>query len=203
MKLRLWFKILSSSFVILFIAGVLGYISLSKLKRTAQSIVDDTLPGLTYAGAANAYVADASRTLLLVVTDDPRQRKEIREEIETLSRQTSDYLGLYSKQMYSDEDRTNFHALIVERQAYQEIRDRVIELALGGKKKEALALYENSLVPAHKRAKAAADKLFEFNMRQGQQRGRKIMEICTVTQIAVALVSVVIFLTGFFIGLFK
>jgi methyl-accepting chemotaxis protein len=203
MKSRLWLKIVASSSVILFIAGVLGYISLSELKHTAKSIVDDTLPGLSYAGAANAYVADAARTLMLVVSDDPQRRKENRDEINSLSQRTTTYLAAYSKQIYSDEDRTNFQALMAERKVYIKVREQTIELALAGKKNEALALYENTLVPAHKRVKAAADKLFEYNMREGQERGRKIMQMCTVTQIAVAVVSVIIFLTGFFIGLFK
>lgn len=203
MKVRLLFKIFLSSFIILFIAGGLGYISVSRLKHNAQTIVEDTLPGLTYAGAANAYVADASRTLLLIVMDDPQRRKEIREEINTLSQRTTGYLGDYEKQIYSNEDRTNFQSLIEKRNDYIKIREQVIELAMQGNKDQALALYEESLVPAHKTVKQAGDKLFEYNMRQGQERGRQIMAICSVTQIAVAVVSVAIFLIGFFIGLFK
>ena len=90
-----------------------------------------------------------------------------------------------------------------QRADYIQIRERVIELALAGKKNEALALYNDSMMSAHKLVKNAGDKVFEYNMRQGAARGRNIMAICTATQIVVALVSVAMFVVGFFIGLFK
>src|ERR1044072_5523049 len=104
MKLRLLLKIFCSSFVILFLAGGLGYISVSSLKRNAKAIVEDTLPGLSYAGAANAYVADASRTLMVIVTDDSRRQNELRDEINTLSQRTTGFLAEYRKAIYSNED---------------------------------------------------------------------------------------------------
>jgi methyl-accepting chemotaxis protein len=203
MKLKLLLKIFFSSCVILFLAGGLGYISVSGLKRNARSIVEDTLPGLSYAGAANAYLADASRTLMVIITDDSKRQIELRDEINALSQRTTGYLAEYSKAVYSDEDRTNFQALVSQRQDYIKVRNQIIELAMTGKKSEALALYEEKLVPAHKSVKQAADKIFDYNMREGQERGRRIMHLCIVTQIGVALLSVVIFLIGFFLGLFK
>jgi methyl-accepting chemotaxis protein len=203
MKSRLWLKVFGASFVILLLAGAAGYFSVSQLKRNAELIVDDTLPGLSFGGAANAYLADASRTLLLIVTDDPDRRREIRQEMETLSRRTTGYLEQYKKFIFEPGDKANYETLLKERSDYIQIREQVVALALAGKRNEALALYNDTMVPAHKRVKEAGDKLFEYNMRQGEARGRKIMGICTVTQIAVAVVCVVVFIAGFFIGLFK
>lgn len=203
MKSKLWFKIFSASFVILLLAGGLGYLSVSQLKRNAELIVNDTLPGLSFGGQANAYLADASRTLQLIVTENPADRQKIRDEINTLSQRTTGYLEKYKNSIYEAGDRASYQALLKERADYIQIRERVIELALAGKKAEALALYNESMVPEHKRVKSAGDQIFEYNMRQGEARGRRIMAICTATQIVVAVVSVVIFITGFFIGLFK
>lgn len=203
MKLRIWIKIFCTSLVVLTIAGTLGYLSLSKLKQNARAIVEDTLPGLSYAGEANAYLADAARTLQVVVTDDPEQLRAIREEIVTLSERTTKYLDRYGSQIGSEEDRTNYESVLRERAAYVQIRNQVLELAAAGKKSEALTVYTESMVSAHKRVKSAGDKLFDYNMREGQVRGRNILAICTVTQIAVAVLSVVIFMAGFFIGLFR
>ena len=203
MKLRIWIKIFCTSFVVLTIAGAFGYLSLSKLKHNARLIVEDTLPGLSYAGAANLYLAEAARTLLVVVTEDPDQRRVLREEINNLSARTTRWLERYSTQIYSEEDRANYEGLVRERQAYIKIRERVLELAVVGKKTEALALYTETMLPAQSRVKSAADKLFDYNMRLGEVRGREILTRCTVTQITVAVLSVVIFMAGFFIGLFK
>ena len=203
MKMRIWVRIFCTSSVVLIIAGVLGYISVSHLKRNAKLIVEDTMPGLSYAGAANAYLADAMRTLLVIVTEDPEQRRAIREEIADLSQRTAGYLERYGGLIYSAEERTNYETLLRERKAYLQIRDQVLGLALGGKKSEALALYNQAMMPAHKRVKGAGDKLFEFNMHEGEERGRNILAVCTATQIMVAALSVAVFLAGFFIGLFK
>lgn len=203
MTFRIWIKIFCTSLVVVTIAGTFGYLSLSRLKHNAQLIVEDTLPGLSFAGAANAYLADASRTLLVVVTEDPVQQRAIRDEITMLSTRTTTYLEQYGSQLDSAEDRTNYETLIRERKAYFEIREKVLELAVAGKKSEALALYTQAMVPVHKRVKNAGDKLFEYNRHQGEVRGQDILASCTITQISVAILSVVIFMAGFFIGLFK
>jgi len=203
MKLRIWIRIFCTSAVVLTIAGLLGYISVSKLKRNAQLIVEDTLPGLSMAGEANAYLADATRTLLVIVTEDPAQRLKLRGEITGLSQRTTGFLERYGGSIYSEDDRTNYEALLKERQDYIQIRDQILDLAIAGKKAEAMAAYETSMMPAHKRVKTAGDKLFEYNMRQGEARGQNILGLCTLTQITVAALSVTVFLAGFFIGLFK
>ncbi len=203
MTFRIWIKIFCTSLVVVTIAGTFGYLSLSRLKHNAQLIVEDTLPGLSFAGAANAYLADASRTLLVVVTEDPVQQRAIRDEITMLSTRTTTYLEQYGSQLDSAEDRTNYETLIRERKAYFEIREKVLELAVAGKKSEALALYTQAMVPVHKRVKNAGDKLFEYNRHQGEVRGQDILASCTITQISVAILSVVIFMAGFFICLFK
>ena len=203
MKLRIWVRIFCTCSVVLLIAGVLGYISVSNLKRNAELIVQDTLPGLSLAGEANSYLADTSRTLLVIMTEDAGQRQAIRDEIAGLCQRTTGYLERYATQIDSEEDRVNYQALMDERKAYIQIRDQVLGLAVADKRNEALKLYSESMVPAHKRVKSAGDKLFEFNMHEGEVRGRNILATCTATQITVALLSVAVFLAGFFIGLFK
>ena len=126
MTFRIWIKIFCTSFVVLTLAGVFGYLSLSRLKHNARLIVEDTLPGLSYAGAANLYLAEAARTLLLVVTEDPDQRRALREEINSLSARTAGWLERYGTQIDSEEDRANYEALIRGRQAYIMIREQIL-----------------------------------------------------------------------------
>ena len=189
--------------IILVLIGALGFLSLDHLKHQANLIVNDTLPGLSYAGEANAYIVDASRTLLFVMDKDPQKRQEILEQIDTFSTRTTKYLTLYRQSIYGDEDWTNFQALIRERARYIQVRQRILNLASQGKENEAMVVYNESLLPIHKSVKDAADKLFEYNMRQGEARGKRIMAFCTVTQIVLGVASVLIFVIGFFLGLFK
>lgn len=187
----------------LLLVGGWGFLSVSELKHQARQIVDDTLPGLSFAGEANAYIVDSSRTLYFVTTDDPVERAKMRREIDELSQRTKGYLAAYDQTIFSAEDRENFKSVERLREEYMQVRDQILDLADAGKKQDALAMYQSALLPLHARVKAAADKLFAFNMQQGQVRGKRIMTICTVTQIFLAVTSVVIFLLGFFIGFFK
>ena len=116
-RTRLLIKASGNGLVVMLLAATLGYFSVSKLKHNAQAIVDDTLPGLSYAGEANAYLADATRTLQVIVTEDPAQRMKLREEITGLSQRTTGYLERYAGQMDSEEDRANYQSLLQERKA--------------------------------------------------------------------------------------
>ena len=68
---------------------------------------------------------------------------------------------------------------------------------------EAIGLYERELLSTYQRYKEAGDRLFEYNMRQGKERGQAIMRVCTATQWVVTGIGVAIFILGFVIGLFK
>jgi len=183
--------------------GAIGFLSLSHLKHQTSLIVDDTLPGLSYAGEANAYIADSSKTLLYITEKDAARRKQIRSEMDTLNDRTSKYLSLYQKAIFDKEDEANFRSLVQIRNSYIRFRNQVLSLADAGRETEALELFNDSLVPAHSQVKKASDKLFEFNMEQGRVRGKRIMTFCTITQIVLGAASVAIFALGFFFGLFK
>lgn len=187
----------------LLLIGLLGFLTVSQLKNEADNIVNSTLPALSYAGEANAYIVDASRTLYFVTTDDPNERAKLRDQIAELSRRTTSYLQEYGTRVTSAEDQQNFETLQKLRAQYVSTRDQVLDLASSGKRQESLALYSKALLPAHSAVKVAADKMFAYDMSQGEIQGKRIMRICTITQITLAITCVLIFLLGFFIGLFK
>ena len=189
--------------LMLLLVGGWGFVSVSELKHEARQIVEDTLPGLSFGGKANAYIAELSHTLYFITSDDAVERDKLRHEIDEMSRRTTIYLDEYEGDIFTREDRANYELLRKVRANYIQIRDQVLTLAGSGKRQQALAMYRNVLLPAHTQLKAAADNLFDYNMRQGRIRGQRIMTICTVTQVVLAVTSVVIFLLGFFIGFLK
>jgi glycosyltransferase involved in cell wall biosynthesis len=188
---------------ILLIGGA-GFLSVGRLKTDARQIVSDTLPGLSSAGEANASLAQAfNRTLLLLMADSPERRARLREEVEAFSQATMYHMEGYRRQIYQPTDQLQFDRLLKRRGEYLDIRRRVLDLAENNQRAEALALCEKELLPAYAQYKQAGDKLFEFNMHEGEVRGRNIMKVCTVTQFVVAAIGILIFILGFVIGLFK
>ena len=197
------FKGAMASLVFLLLVAALGVLTLIALKGEARLIVTDTLPGLSYAGEANAYLADSTRTLLFIVTKEAETRAKLHKEISALSGRTSDYLERYMASILSEDERSKYMAVVGARAEYFVVRNRVLALAEAGRVEEALAQFKEALIPTQTRVKQAGDGLLEFNRHQAEQRGQRIMTICTVTQIVVAGAFVVIFFVGFLVGLFR
>ncbi len=188
----------------LLLVGTLGFLSVENLKMDADKIVKDTLAGLSYAGTADQSLAQGfNHTLMFLMSDDPERRAQLRQEIEQISRNTGHQLAAYQQTIFEEEDRKRFEAIRLQRAEYLKLRDQIMTLADQGRKPQALALCETQLYPAFMRYKETADKLFEYNMVQGQSRGKNIMTACVVTQLIVAAMVISIFVIGFFIGLFK
>jgi len=193
-----------ATFAGFFLIGAIGFLSIGHLKTQARRIVNDTLPGLTYAGEANASLAQAfNRTLVLLMTDDRREQQQIRDEIKSFSEATTASLNSYRSQMFEPEDDRLFETLVRRRNDYIHIRSRVLELVERGNRAEAMKIYRNQLASAYRDYKSAGDKLFEYNIEQGKSRGKDILTVSTTTQFAVAAIGIVIFLIGFLVGLFK
>lgn len=188
----------------LILVGALGFLSIGHLKRQADAIVGDTLPGLSVAGQANASMAQGfHRMLLLVVSESADERDRLRREIDTYSETTASLLASYEGSIHERADKEIFDQLTHYRMEYLRIRDQTVALIDNRKQQEALALYERELLPAYSHYKETGDRLFAYNMEQGKARGQSIMRVCTVTQWVVAGIGVLIFIAGFLFGLFK
>lgn len=194
---------LAATLIMLLLIGMLGFVSLSRLKSVAKDISQDTLPALSLAGQANAYLADASRVVLYILEAEPARRAEIRQEIDILSARTTSYLEDYRAAIHSPQKQSLYNALVSERQDYIQTRNRILELAATGQQTEALQQFQDVLLPKHRRIKAAGDDLINFDIREGEARSKEIMHSCTLTQILVAAIGVLVFIFGFIIGLFR
>ena len=195
------FRGLAATGLGLFLIGALGFFSVSRLKADARTIIEDTLPGLSYAGEANASLAQAfNRTLLLLNVDNPEQRAQIEREVDLFSQRTTRLLQAYKRQIYSAQELAVFNQMQARREDYLRQRLQTMSLIHSNRHQEAVAHCKSQLLPAYNRYKEAGDKLFEYNMHQGQSRGRIILTVCTITQLVVAGVGILIFLAGFLLG---
>lgn len=197
-------KGVAASFLILLLVGTLGFISTNFLRSKARELVEDNLPSLSFAGAANANLAQGfNRTVLLVVTDDAQRRAQLEAEIKEFTRLTSKYLNDYEKQISNPADRQRFAQLQQSRDEYIQLRDHVIEQAKQGERATALAEINAKLLTAYDRYKDAGEAVLAYEIAEGRNRGQTIMRVGAVTQIVVVGISLILFLLGFFIGLFK
>jgi hypothetical protein len=187
--------------LVLLLMAAPSFFTINYLKKQARAITEDTLPGLSFAGAANANLAQAfNRTLMLLLADEPAQRAKLRSEIENFSQKTTAYLEAYRQSIFAPEDLAQFNALMNHRAEYLRARERTLALSEMNKRSAALALYNSDLLPAYQRYKEAGDKLFCYNTKQGESRGKTIIAGFTITQFLVGGMGVFLFVIGFAFG---
>lgn len=195
---------LAVSGVVLLLIGTLGFLSVGHLKNQARQIVQDTLPGLSYAGEANARLTEGfNRTLQLLLAYNPEKHARVEKEVESLTQATTLCLDGYKNQIYTREDQALFDKMLQRRAEYLAIRERTIGLIGSNRAQEAKALAKAELMSAYEWYKQSGEKLFDYNVRQGNSRGQNIMTICSVAQFGIAALGILLFLLGFWIGLFK
>jgi hypothetical protein len=166
--------------------------------------VEDTLPGLADAGAANSSLAESfNRILLMLMARTPGECAGYRKELNVFNELTSQSLQRYTQAAFAPEEQILYNHLIEERQKYLGIREQVMTLIEQKQQAQAMALCKDSLLPVYLDYKSTAEKLLKFNVLQGQSRGETILGICTVTQYVVAGIGILLFVTGLLIGLFK
>jgi hypothetical protein len=170
-----------------------------RLKNDAANIVDDTLPGLVYAGQINSELSENFvRTLLVINSDSPEERDRYLTKISEGSARVNESMDSYRQSIFEKEDSETFARLLTLREKYRAIRQRVFDLVGEGRRKEGWQLFESELRPAYAAQKEVGEALFDYNVKQGQSRGRRIETGCQRTQWVVAIICMVIFLGGVF-----
>ncbi len=177
---------------------------LQVLKKRMVSIVNDTLPGLSYAGEANAILSQSIyRLRLCVESTDPSEQHRYRSEIEAFAQKTTRDWVSYEHAIFETEDRKLFDDLINKRNRYYAIRSQTLAIVEAQRQTDAIRHYQSAAMPAYQEYKQAADALFDYNVKQGQARGAYAIGLCRVTQIAVLVLGFALFVTGFLMGFFK
>lgn len=67
----------------------------------------------------------------------------------------------------------------------------------------AVARCQTDLVPAFERYSEAVKRPADYNIQQGRERGQAIQLACRVTQWVVGGIVALLFMAGFFIGLYR
>jgi len=185
--------------VILLIIGGTGFLVVGRLRTDAARIVDDTLPGLTYAGQINAELSENfARSLLVINSPSPEERDLYLERIAEGSKRVGSAMHGYEHSIFEEKDRQLFNHLVSVRDKYREVRRQVFDLVKNDRRNDALKLFETKVLPAYSVQKEAGEALFDYNVRQGNQRGTRIEAVCRDTQWVVTAICVMVFVGGFF-----
>ena len=178
--------------------------SIRQLKGAATRIVSDTLPSLSSAAVANESRNNSFIKLqLLLHNTSPTEEVKYVADIERLSNETTVAFKNYEEVISDQVDRENFQKLMKARINYLGIRQQVIEEYTTGRKKAALVLFEKSLLPAFNQYAEISRAITLYNVEEGKRDGREILIKTEMSQMILAGLGIVVFLTGFFFGVSK
>ncbi|HVM59598.1 MAG TPA: MCP four helix bundle domain-containing protein [Verrucomicrobiae bacterium] len=189
--------------VILLIVGGTGFLAVRQVKVYAQKIVGDTLPGLAYSGQVNSELSENFVRAMLVINTDSVEERDLRlSQIAEGSQKVDSSLQDYRSTIFEEEEQRVFDRLVAARESYRAVRRQAFDLVKAGKRTEATRMFEAEVMPAYGVQKEAGEALFDYNAKQGKERGRHIETLCRRTEWMVAAICVVIFVSGFFTPFF-
>lgn len=198
------FKGMLAAFILLFLAGALGFASISILKNEVRKIANESLPAMHNIASANASMDQGFKsTLTHLLSSSAAERAELRETIASANRITTEFLSAYGTAIVEPEERRGFEIMRNHRETYVAIRERMIRLAEAGDQAGAIAVCQSELLPAFNLYKREAEQLQENQIAQSKERSEWITTLSTLTQVVVASVAILLFVVGFLLGFFK
>jgi methyl-accepting chemotaxis protein len=144
------------------------------LNKISDSIVEDSLPGVIYAGKINSYQAENQiHTRELLTASSAEQKKAIRAAMASISQATEDACKKYEEAIFAAEDRTNFEKFKESRAEYLKVREQFYPL-LETNQTAAIAYADTILTPAYSAYSKAGDVLMDYNQQMGEERGKNL-----------------------------
>ncbi len=144
------------------------------LQKITQSIVTDSLPGLTYGAAAHAGLSQNNILLnRLLRVETPAQRKEILDAIAVMTATVGENLKKYEDSIFTEEDRRNFGELTKHRAEFLKVRADYIAL-VETNKAEAQKMLDGPLLLAYEGFTKSAKVLVDYNSKTATDSGKKL-----------------------------
>ena len=195
------FLVITLVAVVLFLAVAgAGWSAILKLQNTSKMLVVDTLPGLVDTGQAIERMNDNRRTMFgMLNARTGAERAQLLALVRTNS--TDTLWSDYTTSIFEPEDRQNYQAMVLVRSNYLQGCEAYFEMLSVGKTNEASNFFYGDLSRNFRSYNEAAKKLFNYNVRQGKDRGEIIIHITSFSLWVIAGVSVFLFVIGLFFGM--
>jgi len=185
--------------IFLAVAGAGGF-AVHELHETSRKLVVDTLPGLVDAGLAEERMHDNRHTMHEMLF--PHTVAERAQMIELVTTNNPEPLWRdYAGSIFEAEDRQNYEAMIQTRSNYLQGCEQFVGLVAAQKMDEATALFNGDLSHRFQNYNDAAKIVFDYNVRQGLDRGKRILASSRYAPWAIGGLCVLLFGLGLVLGL--
>ena len=171
------------------------------LRKDANLIALDTLPGLVDAGSAMALTQEnwLRVHLLLDQQASAAEQAAVVQQIRTNSNE-----GLwrdYRQTVYGSEEREEYDELLKTRINFLGLREEFFSLVQANRFAEATTFLQQKLAPAYQSYHTASQRLFERNASIGRARAAQVIHIARIAPLVLGASGLVIFGLGLLTGL--
>jgi hypothetical protein len=185
------------------IIGFISAMTVSLTRKEANQVAQAYVPKMVAISLANKSLSQAfNETLQAVLAQDPGIRQKLIASVSAQSEKTTVQLEDFARLASDAEERQRLDVLLAARQEYFAVRDRVFAQLAAGDRAGAEQLYQSALRPAFADYEAVSLELLQSNADDAINRSQAVVNRALVLQIVVAVVSAVLFLVGFGLGLF-
>jgi methyl-accepting chemotaxis protein len=149
------------------------------VRQNAEFLRGDAIPGIIEIGKLRALTASNMACLrALVLSDDPRQRRDVVEQIRATAREGGAIVDRYEATISTDEDRRLFGRLKELRVPWSDLRDRTLTTVEAGDLEPARKYLKEHVADADAYL-AVVEVLFALNERNGTHYGQLIVTSVT------------------------
>ena len=194
-------KIIIYSILIAIGVSLLGWLSLSTVTSSAAYISRVSIPSVSIISLANSNMDKALIiTLEGVLGGIDLQRMR---EGDELCEKTGAQLATYAKTTISNQDKSNYLALLSIREDYLEVRKQVYDLVAQHKVTAAQEIIYSKLLPAFSEYKRRAEAELDSSIQEARKMSEENRKKSARAQLLVAFVVVGFAVAGFIMGFFK
>jgi methyl-accepting chemotaxis protein len=155
--------------------GAFAYQRFAQVQVEAQSIVEDSLPGVLIADEIQSINRiNYHLAFEVMVTDESGNKATLEKQIKANSERLTELYQKYQATIKSDEDRQLFDGIKPVREAYSSVRKEALAAALAGKGKEARQIWQTKVEPAYEVYVKSINALADLNRDNSVQTGGNI-----------------------------
>jgi methyl-accepting chemotaxis protein len=190
---------------VILISAVLGGFAafkLHRIKKNAQSIAADNLPGVFMASQVE-ILALQNISLLYehIIADSKEEMTRIEAEMASVAKNIDETLAKYEKTIVQQQDRELFSQIAPARAEYLRLRnEHVLPLSREMKSKEAVTAYKKYAESAAGKYLGSARAVVEYNRDAGDKAGKEILETVQIAQVGMVIGIVAGILTAIVIA---
>lgn len=190
------FRYMTYAFGMLLAMAALEFVVFHPLKREAELLVQDTLPGLTYSAEVNSGLDENFiRVLLLSKPQFADEREIYIQQIEQFSAHVGNLLEKYRATVLDETDRASFDAFVTARVEFAGKRTHFFSLVRTNPEIASVQL-KSELLPAFQKYNAAGKQLLAINKKIGEERSTHIIKLLHFTPIVTLVVALLVLLVG-------